>query len=112
MTGRENTCTDLAQQPAFEFPQGTGEISLTGIACLPSYVQWDYPPAILQVTVSTASGTNEVLTVEIPQHEYIQLDEVLDLSPYSKDGPVTVMLSDIGAEAIDGNIFNLKVVAK
>ena len=105
MTGRENTCTDL-------FEQGTKKINLSGIACLPSYVQWDCDNPILKVTATVEGQTTELLELEIPQHEYIQLDEVLDIAELSKTGDVTITLQDISGQQITGNIFNLSVVSQ
>ena len=111
MTGKENTCTDLSQHPTFMFPQGTEKIRISGIACLPSYVQWEAENPVLQVTVSSADGTAEVLTVEIPQHEYICLNETIDLSAFSRESNITVTLNDASGQGIAGNIINLRVVA-
>lgn len=112
MTGRENTCTDLSECPTFTFEQGTKKIDLSGIACLPSYVQWDCDNPILQVTATVEGQTTELLALEIPQHEYIQLDEVLDIAELSKKGDVTITLQDISGQQITGNIFNLSVVSQ
>ena len=112
MTGRENTCTDLSECPTFTFEQGTKKIDLSGIACLPSYVQWDCDNPILQVTATVEGQTTELLELEIPQHEYIQLDEVLDIAELSKKGDVTITLQDISGQQITGNIFNLSVVSQ
>lgn len=112
MTGKENTCTDLSQHPTFVFPQGTEKIRISGIACLPSYVQWEAENPVLQVTVSSADGTAEVLTVEIPQHEYICLNETIDLSAFSRESNITVTLNDASGQGIAGNIINLEVVAQ
>lgn len=112
MTGKENTCTDLSQHPTFMFPQGTEKIRISGIACLPSYVQWEAENPVLQVTVSSADGTAEVLTVEIPQHEYICLNETIDLSAFSRESNITVTLNDASGQGIAGNIINLEVVAQ
>ena len=46
------------------------------------------------------------------QHEYIQLDEVLDIAELSKTGDVTITLQDISGQQITGNIFNLSVVSQ
>lgn len=53
-----------------------------------------------------------MLELEIPQHEYIQLDEVLDIAELSKTGDVTITLQDISGQQITGNIFNLSVVSQ
>lgn len=112
MTGRENTCTDLIQHPTFTFEQGTKQVHVSGIACMPSYVQWDCGGPILQITASVQGQITELFTIEIPQHEYIQLDEILDISELSKEGDVTITLQDISGQQITGNIFNLTVSAQ
>lgn len=112
MTGRENTCTDLQESAQFTFEKGTEQVYISGIACFPSYVQWDSNGPILQITAIVQDETTELFTLEIPQHEYIQLDESLDISELSKDGDVTITIQDIGDQQIKGNIINLSVIGQ
>ena len=64
------------------------------------------------ITATVEGQTTELLELEIPQHEYIQLDEVLDIAELSKTGDVTITLQDISGQQITGNIFNLSVVSQ
>ena len=66
---------------------------------------------MMQETV-TAGTSKIIFELEIPQHEYIQLDEVLDIAELSKTGDVTITLQDISGQQITGNIFNLSVVSQ
>ncbi|MDD3346471.1 hypothetical protein [Oscillibacter sp.] len=110
MTGKENTCTDLSTQPSFEIPAGSAAVHISGIACLPSYVQWDAVNPIVQICISAAGESVALLTLEIPQHEYIQIDQLLDVSQYTQSGSATLSISDVSEQSIAGNIFNLEVL--